>query len=35
MSAKVTDARIEKTCIGCVDIDFMSVKKTEKTTEKT
>jgi len=30
MAAKVTKARVEKTCIGRIDIDFISGKRTEK-----
>ena len=34
IAAKVTDAAVAKTCIGRIDIEFMSGKRTEKTAEK-
>ena len=30
MAAKVTDAKVAKTCIGRIDIDFLSGKRSEK-----
>jgi hypothetical protein len=34
IAAKVTDAAVAKTCIGRIDIEFLSGKRTEKTAEK-
>lgn len=33
MAAKVTDAAVAKTCIGRIDIDFLSGKRSEKVVE--
>lgn len=35
MAAKVTDAKVAKTCIGRIDIEYLSGKRTEKAAKST